>query len=201
MPAAAQHRDRVIDHNTRAIERIATSARSLPAQQRLLLLLLRGDALSLRCAEHLREMHAPEPDDRDGAALAALNYKLPRIARLTPSGHHAAGDVGRDLILKLEKARRGAFTLTFERGLIAGLPPVLAAALLRLNGGVLGPAAANRIEVHVDESDRPSETALIGWLEDAGLVHVEAAMPTLTPRGRERVQAAWKSCSSGWYGA
>lgn len=203
-----RHRDAVLAHlgreqqrkasgrRTASVRRVETSARALPVGQRLLLLTLRADALSRHCAAHLREMHAPEPDARDRLALEGMGYVA--FGKLTPSGHHAAGDVARDLMLRIEKARRGEFTLTFERGLIAGLPGLLAAQLLKLNGGFMGPAAATRIEHHCDLVDRPGADALIGWLTAAGFV---GANGKLTPRGHERVQAVWRSCSSDWYGS
>lgn len=191
------HRARALRHMAGQVRAIETSARGLPIGQRMLLLLLRGDALSLRCAEHLREMTAPEPDEADRRALELANYKLPSQRRLTPSGHHAAGDIARSLMLQIARAQRGELELTFERGLVAGLPPILAAALLRFNGGCFGPAAAARIEQLSDQSDRPAPDALTAWLVDAGFI----ANDRLTPRGIERVQAAWRSCNCGWYGS
>lgn len=177
------------------------SAVDLPVAQRIYLLMLRNSALSMHCVEHLREMSAPEPDEKDKLALEQMNYvtKLAGGRLLTPSGQHATAMIGRDLMLKFEKARRGDYVLTFERGMIAGLPKDMAATLLRMNGGVFGPSAAERIETHIPASERSTPDEILPWLVDAGLMTKVNGQHYLTERGRSRVQAAWRSCNVGWF--
>jgi hypothetical protein len=211
MTATPEHHERAQRHQARELRRnwrppasapagpAVPAALALPAEQRLALLVLRGDALSLRCAAMLREMHVPEPGIAERLALEGMNYLA--FGKLTPSGHYAASAVARDMMLKVERLRGDEFKLVFERGLIAGLQPVLAAQLLRLNGGVFGLSAAERIELHIAAEDRPPASDLIEWLTDAGFVHAEGEQGRLTPRGIARVQAVWRSCTSGWYGS